>query len=78
PNSAAIYGIKWSEFLPKQGPVTFDEYKETVKNLDIKDRKEYEEFCRKNTNLNLTSNIIRKFSKEWKGWDDFLGKKKKS
>ena len=78
PNSAAIYGIKWSEFLPKQGPVTFDEYKETVKNLDIKDRKGYEEFCRKNTNLNLTSNIIRKFSKEWKGWDDFLGKKNKS
>jgi hypothetical protein len=55
----------------------FSEHKKFAKRLKLKNSIEWEKFCRSGKKpLDIYVAVKYKFSKEWKGWEDFLGKKK--
>lgn len=53
----------------------FFKLKKILKTHDIKTLEEFRNFRKKNTNLKIPYSPDRKYTKYWKGWPDFLGKK---
>lgn len=74
--------ISWDDFLnvkniksyKKINPLNFEDLKKLVKELGLKNRREWREYCNSNKRDSLISSHPELcYKEEWKGWGDFFG-----
>lgn len=65
--------IDIDDFLGKPTILSYEECKALARSLKMKKSSDWKDYVRDSGRLDLKSKIERYYSKQWKGWKDFLG-----